>query len=129
MSDIPVVSAALQGAASTARTWAGNLVGSREHATHYLHLSAFPCDKCNGPVILGSLATREDHLSRETEISRIGAVCLACGCRPETMIEPEAGHRFRPVEWEWAIKEDPLAADSGGDSLEVELSQDADIGP
>lgn len=66
-------------------------------------------------------------ISNETAVSEIGAVCLACGVRPETMIEPLAGHRFRPVEWEWVIRK-LAAADSGGDSLATELSQDADIG-
>jgi hypothetical protein len=114
--------------ASASRTWAGTLVSSAERARVYLHLYAFPCDKCNGPVVVGSLGTREDDISKETAISVIGAVCLACGCRPETMIEPLAGHSFRPVEWEWAIGKHPDAADSGGDSLATELSQDADIG-
>jgi hypothetical protein len=112
--------------ASARRTWAG--ISDTARAKHYLHLYAFPCEKCNGPVVVGSLGTREDDISKETAISVIGAVCLACGCRPETMIEPLAGHSFRPVEWEWAVGKQPDAADSGGDSLATELSQDADIG-
>jgi hypothetical protein len=103
------------------------LVSIAAHAKHYLHLYAFPCDKCNGPVVVASLGTREDDISNETAVSEIGAVCLTCGVRPETMIQPLAGHRFRPVEWEWVIRK-PAAADSGGDSLTTELSQDADIG-
>jgi hypothetical protein len=127
MSEIPVSNgAARDGGASIARNWAGNLVRTQDHSTHYLHLHAFPCDKCNGPVIVGSLGTREDEISRETAISDIGAVCLACGCRPETMIEPLAGHRLRPVEWKWTTRQRPAAADPGGDSLAAELSQDAD---
>ncbi len=110
--------------ASALQNWTGT--GAR--AKHYLHLYAFPCDKCNGPVVVGSLGTREGAISKETAISVIGAVCLACGCRPETMIEPLIGHSFRPVEWEWAIRKQPAAATSGGDSLETELSQDADTG-
>jgi hypothetical protein len=115
--------------ASASRTWAGNLLGTTARAKHYLHLYAFPCDKCNGPVVVGGLGAREDDISKETAISGIGAVCLACGCRPETMIEPLVGHRFRPVEWECAIRKQPAAADSAAGSLETELSQDADIGP
>jgi hypothetical protein len=114
--------------ASARRTWAGNLVSTAACAKHYLHLYAFPCDKCNGPVVVGSLGTKEDDISRETGISVIGAVCLACGCRPETMIQPSIGHSFRPVEWEWEIGKQPAAAASAGDSLETELSQDADTG-
>jgi hypothetical protein len=112
--------------ASARRTWAGNLVSTTARAKHYLHLYAFPCDKCNGPVVVGSLGTREDDISKETAIGVIGAVCLACGCRPERMIEPLLGHSFKPVEWESAIGKQPAAAASGGDSLETELSQDAD---
>jgi hypothetical protein len=114
----------LQGRVSTGRTWAGNLVSTTGHATHYLHLYAFPCDRCNGPVIVGSLGRRENELSRETEISEIGAVCLACGGRPETMIEPLVGHGFRPVEWEWVIKKQPAAEHPGGYSPAAELSPD-----
>jgi hypothetical protein len=114
--------------ASPRRTWAGNLVSPTARAKHYLHLYAFPCDKCNGPVVVGSLGTREDDICKETAISVIGAVCLACGCRPETMIDSLLGHSFKPVEWEWAIRNQPAAADAGGDSLETELSQDADTG-
>lgn len=101
--------------------WAGT-----EHATHYLHLSAFPCEKCCGPVVAGWLGTRHDHITQEDEIRGVGAVCLACGFRPEIMIEPLAGHRFRPVEWEWVIKNQAPPADLGEDALAAELSQDAD---
>jgi hypothetical protein len=77
-------------------------------------------------VILGWIGTREDDISKETEIKEVGAVCLACGCRPETLIDPlEAGH-FRPVQWEWTIEKKPEATELGGDPLSAELSQDAD---
>jgi hypothetical protein len=112
--------------ASADRTWAGHQVSADAHARVYLHLYAFPCDKCNGPVVVGSLGTKKDAISKETAISVIGAVCLACGCRPETMIEPSVGKSFRPMEWQWEIAKRPAAADSGGDSLVAELSQDAD---
>ena len=64
-------------------TWNGTLVGPAETATHYLHLTAFPCQKCNGPVIAGSLGTRHDVITQEPEIR---------------------DHGFRPIEWRWAIK-------------------------
>ncbi|HEV3041932.1 MAG TPA: hypothetical protein VHA33_29490 [Candidatus Angelobacter sp.] len=114
------------GGVSKVRTWAGNLVRAQERSTHHLHLYAFPCDKCNGPVIVGSLGTRVDDLSQETAISQIGAVCLVCGYRPETITGPSVGHSFRPVEWEWTIRRPATAADADGDSLAEELSQDAD---
>ena len=72
-----------------------------ERATHYLHLVAFPCEKCNGPVILGWTGTRQDDISKETKIKEVGAICLSCGCRPETSTDSLQGRHFRPVEWEW----------------------------
>jgi hypothetical protein len=107
---------------SALRTWAGNLETTA--ARHYLHLYAFPCDRCQGPVVVGSLGTREDDISKETAINVIGAVCLACGRRPEATIEPLVGNSFRPIEWEWEIRKQP-----GGDSLETKLSQHANIDP
>ena len=47
----------------------------------YLHLSAYPCDACAGPVIAGSLAVRENEISKETDIRPVGAICLSCGHR------------------------------------------------
>jgi len=85
-------------------TWNGVLVGPAETATHYLHLTAFPCQKCNGPVIAGSLGTRHDVITQETEIRAVGAICIACGHRPEAILAPAVEHGFRPIEWRWAIK-------------------------
>src|SRR5579864_1680888 len=45
-------------------TWNGSLVGPLETATHYLHLTAFPCQQCNGPVIAASLGTRHDNITQ-----------------------------------------------------------------
>jgi hypothetical protein len=104
---------------SALRTWAGNLENIA--AKHYLHLYAFPCDRCHGPVVVGSLGTREDDISKETAINVIGAVCLACGRRPEATIEPLVGNSFRPIEWEWEIRKQPAVTESGGDFLETEL--------
>jgi hypothetical protein len=98
-----------------------------ETATHYLHLSASPCEKCNGPVIAGSLGTRRDDISQETDIKTVGAICIACGFRPEFVVEPSVDHHFRPVEWRWAIKQLPRPAPFSDDLLAVELSQDADV--
>jgi hypothetical protein len=129
MSQVPVVSdrPALSARVFQALTWAGTLVKSTECATHYLRLSAFPCEKCSGPVIGGWLATRQDEISKETDLTEIGAVCLACGRRPETMIEPLVEHRFRPVSWEWVIKKQAQPGDPGSDLLGgSELSQDTD---
>lgn len=85
-------------------TWKGALVGPLETATHYLHLTAFPCQKCNGPVIAGSLGTRHDNITQETDLRVVGAICIACGERPETLLPSSLDRGFRPVEWLWAIE-------------------------
>ncbi|PYX85964.1 MAG: hypothetical protein DMG70_01890 [Acidobacteria bacterium] len=66
----------------------------------YLHLSAYLCNKCQGPVITGSLAVRESEISKETEIRQVGAVCLACGNKQNKVTEPGVARHFPPVEWE-----------------------------
>ena len=130
MSQIPLMQKARVVSTRSAppRTWAGTLVDAAERATHYLHLVAFPCEKCQGPVILGWIGTREDDIARETEIKEAGAVCLSCGFRPDTKtrIDPLEACHFRPVQWEWAIDKKSDAIESGGDPLPAELSQDAD---
>jgi hypothetical protein len=68
--------------------------------TQYLHLSAYPCDDCRGPVVSGWLAVRENDVSKETDIRQVGAVCLSCGHRQAKMTEPGATRQFPPVEWE-----------------------------
>jgi hypothetical protein len=106
---------------------ARTMPGVAETVTHYLHLTASPCEKCNGPVIAGSLGTRQDDISQETDIKTVGAICIACGFRPEFVVEPSVDHRFRPVEWRWAIKHLSQPAPFSDDLLAAELSQDADI--
>lgn len=110
-------------------TWNGTLVGAAETATHYLHLAAFPCEKCNGPVIAGSLGKRHDVISQETDITPIGAVCLVCGFRPDLVLESSKDHRFRPVEWNWIIRSLAGPKPSADDPLTTELSQEADRQP
>jgi hypothetical protein len=127
MSQVPVLG---DGSAARARamppmTWNGSLVSASETQTHYLHLSAFPCEKCSGPVVAGSLGTRRDDISQETDIRSVGAVCIACGLRPETILEPSVEHRFRPVEWKLAIKEHAQPAGPGIEQLPSELADGA----
>jgi hypothetical protein len=78
----------------------------------YLHLSAFSCAKCNGPVISASLAVRENAISKETGVRRFAAVCLACGHGPDRVADQP--HHFPPVEWHPAdeMSEDTLATSS-----------------
>jgi hypothetical protein len=66
----------------------------------YLCLSAYSCDRCNGPVVAGALAVRENEISKETDIRQVGAICLTCGHRQNKAIEPALARYFAPVEWE-----------------------------
>jgi hypothetical protein len=66
----------------------------------YLHLSAFSCDKCKGPVVCGWLAVRESEISKETDIRQVGTVCLSCSHRQSKMTEPGITRYFPPVDWE-----------------------------
>ncbi len=65
----------------------------------YLHLSAYPCDTCAGPVIAGSLAVRENEISKETDIRSVGSICLSCGHRQSTATEPARTRHLLPMEW------------------------------
>lgn len=128
MSQISLINEApiRSGRASPPRTWAGTLVKAGERATHYLHLMAFPCEKCKGPVVAGWIGTRKDDITRETDITGMGTICLSCGSRPEALIDPTQACHFRPVEWEWMVENKSAAVEPNGDPLPAELSQDAD---
>ena len=65
----------------------------------YLHLSAYPCDSCAGPVIAGSLAVRENEISKETDIRPVGSICLSCGHRQSTATAPGRARHLLPMEW------------------------------
>jgi hypothetical protein len=65
----------------------------------YLHLSAYPCDVCRGPVIAGSLAVRENEISKETDIRQVGAICLSCGHRQSQATAPARARHLLPMEW------------------------------
>jgi hypothetical protein len=65
----------------------------------YLHLSAYPCDMCAGPVVAGSLAVRENEISKETDIRPVGSICLSCGHRQSTATEPALARHLLPMEW------------------------------
>ena len=66
----------------------------------YLHLSAYACARCAGPVIAGSFGIRENEISKETEITHAGAICLSCGHRQDQTTEPARAHHLAPIEWE-----------------------------
>ena len=65
----------------------------------YLHLSVYSCDACAGPVIAGSLAVRENEISKETDIRPVGSICLSCGHRQSTAAEPARVRHLLPMEW------------------------------
>lgn len=66
----------------------------------YLHLSAYRCDMCKGPVIAGWLGVRENVISKETNIRPVGAICLSCGHRQDSAAEPGRVRHLMPMEWE-----------------------------
>jgi hypothetical protein len=68
---------------------------------HFLHLSAFPCDHCKGPVISGSTAVRESEISKETDIRNLGRpICLSCGHQQDKATEPARVRHLLPIAWE-----------------------------
>lgn len=79
----------------------------------YLHLSAYTCDMCAGPVIAGSLGVRENEISKETGISPVGAICLSCGHRQDKACAGGRLSYFFPIEWKQvsAIGEGQLKSD------------------
>jgi hypothetical protein len=79
----------------------------------YLHLSAYSCDKCAGPVIAGSIGVRENEISKETDIRGVGAICLSCGHRQSKATAPGVTHAFPPRLWESieAIEAGPATAE------------------
>ena len=114
------------GRRSLPRSWGGTPVEAPENPAHYLHLRAFPCKKCKGPVVAGWIGKREDAITRETNVAVLGGVCLLCGARVDTLNATSAPSYFRPVEWEWPADNKPVPTDSDEDPLSLELSQDAD---
>jgi len=67
---------------------------------HYLHVCAYSCDQCAGPVISGSTGVRENEISKEIEIREVGAICLSCGHRQSEASAPGGTHEFPPVQWD-----------------------------
>ena len=66
----------------------------------YLHLSAYSCDQCRGPVVSGFVAVREDEISRETAVRQVGAICLSCGHRQDRAAALDSTCYFPPTRWE-----------------------------
>jgi len=74
----------------------------------YLHLSAYCCEVCNGPVIAGMVAVRENEISKETGITPVGAICLSCAHRQSGPAESGRARHLLPIEWE------PVGASGAG---------------
>ena len=66
----------------------------------YLHLSVYACNRCGGPVIVGSVAVRETEISKETEKRTLGTTCLSCNDRPSQLGGIKPAREFAPVEWQ-----------------------------
>lgn len=118
--------AVASGGSIVPRTWAGPMAQAEGRARHYLHLMAYPCEQCKGPVVAGWICKREDEKTKEIEVTGMGAICLCCGSRAEAPIDPLPACHFRPVEWEWISINSQLHLSPTGDPLPPELSQDAD---
>jgi hypothetical protein len=68
--------------------------------TGYFHISAYPCDRCNGPVIAGAFGIRETEISRESELTTAGSVCLTCGNKQAKTSEGSIVRQVAPVKWD-----------------------------
>jgi len=66
----------------------------------FLHISAYPCDRCSGPVIACSFSVRESEITKPTEIKQAGAMCVSCGYKQDQATEPARARHLSPVEWE-----------------------------
>lgn len=64
---------------------------------HHLHLRAYICKKCNGPVVATTLSVRKTPISGAITTGQLAPSCLLCGDRPITVDEP--GFGFAPIEW------------------------------
>ncbi len=73
----------------------------------YLHLSVYRCDTCEGPVVSGSLAVRENEISQEVDRREIGAVCLSCGHAQSEASPPSVARHIAPIEWQLKNVIDP----------------------
>jgi hypothetical protein len=65
----------------------------------YLHITAYSCDKCEGPVVAGSFGTRETEISRESDLTQVGAVCLSCGNKQAEEPDTNIVRQLPPIEW------------------------------
>jgi hypothetical protein len=108
------------------RSEAGTVVKPAERTSHYLHLSAVTCELCRGPVLSGWIGRRADGITREEQVTTVGAICLSCGLRPDAPVNPDGAIHVRPFAWEWIATTIVPQKQNDVDPLSLELSQDAD---
>jgi hypothetical protein len=108
------------------RRGAGTVVKPAERTTPYLHLSAVACERCRGPVLSGWIGRRADGITREEQVTTVGAICLSCGLRPDAPVNPDGATHIRPFAWEWTATAILPQKQNNADPLSLELSQDAD---
>lgn len=63
----------------------------------FLHLRAYPCAECGGPVIAASFGLRENDITNESDAGTILGVCISCDHRQDAT--EQRIHHFFPVEW------------------------------
>ena len=73
----------------------------------YLHLSAYPCERCEGPVVRATLAVRENEISTESGIREVGAFCLSCSHKQNAVGPRSFTRQFPAVEWEPSLRIEP----------------------
>lgn len=80
----------------------GEKIEPRHRATtmrsQYLHLSAYPCERCEGRSLVDALV-RESDISKESGIRQIGAICLSCSHKHVAGVRSFT-RKFPPVDWE-----------------------------
>jgi len=108
------------------RSGAGTVVKPAVRTSHYLHLSAITCERCRGPVLSGWIGRRADGITREEQVTTVGAICLSCGLRPDAPVNPDGAIHIRPFAWEWTPTAILPQKPNDVDPLSLELSQDAD---
>jgi hypothetical protein len=79
----------------------------------YLHLSAYPCERCEGPVVAASLAVRENEISNESGIRELGGFCLSCSHKQNAAGPTSFTRQFPAVEWEPNLRVEPAETARG----------------
>jgi len=73
---------------------------STKMTKQFLHLSAYPCERCEGPFVSGSLAVRESEISKESDLREVGCNLLVVLHKQSAAAARSVTRRFPAVEWE-----------------------------